>query len=251
MQTWVLLRGLGRGAAHWSGFAQCLAATLDARVIALDLPGNGALHQQRSPVSIDAMVTSCRQQLAARGVHGPVGLLAISLGGMVATAWATRWPQEIRALVLINTSMRPFSAPWQRLRPAALWHLLRAGVHPPGSHQREQQILALTAHAPRPGVLAHWMTEGQLHPVSRANSLRQLLGAACFRAPARAPQVPLLVLASTLDRLASVQCSRALAAHWGAPLREHPTAGHDLSLDDGPWVSAELRAWLALGHSWE
>ncbi|RYY52271.1 MAG: alpha/beta hydrolase, partial [Comamonadaceae bacterium] len=57
MTTWVLLRGLTREAGHWGAFPDLLRAQLQSgtRVIALDLPGNGALHAQRSPARIEEL----------------------------------------------------------------------------------------------------------------------------------------------------------------------------------------------------
>jgi pimeloyl-ACP methyl ester carboxylesterase len=56
--------------------------------------------------------------------------------------------------------------------------------------------------------------------------------------------VPVLVLASAGDRLVDPGCSRSLAKAWKLPIAVHPTAGHDLALDDGPWVAAEVKRWL-------
>ena len=77
-----------------------------------------------------------------------------------------------------------------------------------------------------------------------ANALRQLLAAARFRAPARAPQRPVLVLTSRGDRLVHTSCSEALARAWGSPLARHPGAGHDLPLDAPDWVVAQVRQWV-------
>jgi pimeloyl-ACP methyl ester carboxylesterase len=83
-------------------------------------------------------------------------------------------------------------------------------------------------------------------PISRANALRQLLSAARFHAPALAPEVPLLVLASRQDALVDPRCSRRVAELWRADFAEHPTAGHDLPLDDGPWVAQQISRWMSL-----
>jgi hypothetical protein len=32
---------------------------------------------------------------------------------------------------------------------------------------------------------------------------------------------------------------------WGAPLRLHTQAGHDLPLDDGAWVARAVGEWLS------
>mgnify|MGYP006213324299 FL=1 len=80
-------------------------------------------------------------------------------------------------------------------------------------------------------------------PVSGRNALRQLLAAARYRAPATAPQPPLLLLASRHDQLVASRCSQALAAAWNLPLVMHPFAGHDLPLDDPAWVVEQVRQW--------
>jgi hypothetical protein len=40
----------------------------------------------------------------------------------------------------------------------------------------------------------------------------------------------------------------ALAGAWGAALRVHPTAGHDLPLDDGGWVAEQISTWWLSVH---
>lgn len=253
--TWLLLRGLTRETAHWGGFVAALEQALPpARVLALDLPGNGSLHALRSPADIAAMVAWCRAELARRGVPGPVHVLAMSLGAMVAAEWADQAPQELAGCVLINTSLRPFSPFYQRLRPRNYPRLLRLmlGAAPA---RWERTILEMTSNraAALADVLPAWVAARAQHPVSGANALRQLLAAMRYRARRQAPAVPLLLLGSEQDRLVDVRCTLALARHWGSALRLHPWAGHDLPLDDPAWVLAQLRGWLgrARGQSVE
>jgi predicted alpha/beta hydrolase family esterase len=52
------------------------------------------------------------------------------------------------------------------------------------------------------------------------------------------------LLAARQDRLVSVKCSLKLAQGWGCEIRLHPTAGHDIPLDDGIWVTQQVRDWL-------
>ncbi|KAI1691128.1 zinc carboxypeptidase domain-containing protein [Ditylenchus destructor] len=128
-QTWVLLRGLTRESAHWGDFPARLLRALRiqqprARLELLDLPGNGDKHRQSSPTHVEDMMEDCRAELRRRGVPPPYQLLAMSLGAMVASEWAARYPGELSAIVLINTSLRPFSAFFRRLRPSNYWSLL-------------------------------------------------------------------------------------------------------------------------------
>jgi pimeloyl-ACP methyl ester carboxylesterase len=247
---WVLLRGLTRETRHWGDFpAQLRAVQPGAPIIALDLPGNGALHAQRSPASVPAMAAHCRAALQTLDVAPPYRVLAMSLGAMVAVAWAQAQPRELAAAVLINTSLRPFGAFHQRLRPSRYATLLRLALSDPGAAEWERSILALTSRrrfgtAERDALLGAWTEWRRECPVSRANALRQLLAAARFRAPPPRPPVPLLVLASTRDALVDPQCSRRLAQAWALPIAEHPTAGHDLPLDDGAWVARQVERWV-------
>ena len=74
----------------------------------------------------------------------------MSLGGMVAVDWARRHPDELAACVLVNTSLRPFSPWYRRLRPAnypALLGFLRPWL---SDRQREQTILRITSRHPPP-----------------------------------------------------------------------------------------------------
>ena len=245
MNTWIFLRGLTRESRHWGDFVAQFQQTLpDSQVVALDLPGNGQLNQQRSPLRVQDMVAYCRAELALRNIAPPYHVLAMSLGAMVAVAWGHVHPQEVAANVLINTSMRPFSPFYQRLRPAnyaALLKLALLGATPEGW---ERTILHITSNRAIEEVLPLWLALHLERPVSRANALRQLVAAARFRASAVKPLAPTLVLASEQDHLVSVECSKALARHLECGLRLHSSAGHDLPLDDGPWVAAQVRQWL-------
>lgn len=75
------------------------------RVVCVDLPGHG-----RSPVLPDVTTLSqyaeeVRLVLDALGVDH-AALVGLSLGGMVAQAFALDWPERTRALVLAHTSAR-------------------------------------------------------------------------------------------------------------------------------------------------
>jgi pimeloyl-ACP methyl ester carboxylesterase len=245
MSTWLLLRGLTREAGHWGEFPRRLGERLpEARVVALDLPGNGRLYRQQSPRRVEAMAEACRAEFAARGIEGPYHLLAMSLGAMVAVAWAGAHPAELAGCVLINASFGGLSPFHRRLRPASYPSL--AGVLAGrDARAREAAILRLTSRLADPAVVEDWVALRGAHPVSRANALRQLAAAARFRLPVAAPAVPMLVLCGAADALVDPRCSAALAARWRLPLAEHPAAGHDLPLDDGRWVAARIADWFA------
>ena len=170
----------------------------------------------------------------------------MSLGALIASEWAARYPQEIERCVLINTSLRGFNPFYQRLRPRNYPSLLRMALFP-SDRRWERTVLNMTSTRRDPEIVEHWMALRAEHRVSAANALRQLLAAGRYRAPLARPAAPLLLLSSTNDRLVNMACSRVIAEYWGAPLIEHPTAGHDLPLDDADWVIEQVRCWLTTG----
>ena len=246
--SWVLLRGLTREARHWDGFADQLAAHVgQGKVTALDLPGNGVFYQQPSPTSVSAMVDFARQQLLAQGVKPPYNLLAMSLGGMVATGWAQRYPLEVCRLVLINTSMQPFSRMTERLRPSNWPQLGLLAARWSDTDYAERTIHKLTCNqtAQQAEDLAQWRQIRKSAPVSSQNALRQLLAAARFSCASAAPPCPVLVLSSGADHLVNPVCSTQLAQAWQAEHRSHSWAGHDLPHDDAQWLVEQVAGWLA------
>jgi len=221
MTTWILLRGLTRETRHWGSFPRELAAEFPGdRVLPLELPGNGELNNLASPWSVPAMAAFCRERAQAH-------------------------PGEIAGCVLINTSFGAFSPVQRRLRPRA-WPALLEILLDRTAEGRERRVLGLTSARPgaHPQAVQDWTAIRRARPVRAGNAFRQLLAAARFRAPARAP-APALVLAGARDGLVDPRCSAEIARRWGCPLAVHPDAGHDLPLDDGAWVAREIRRWLA------
>ena len=99
----VLVHGLGSTSEHWLGTARELARSH--RVTLVDLPGHGASDMPR-PFSLEQAVTSLDDALLAAG-GPPVVLVGHSLGGLVCAAEAIAHPERVRALVLVETALRP------------------------------------------------------------------------------------------------------------------------------------------------
>ncbi len=245
--SWILLRGLTREARHWGAFTSLLAERSGEEVLTLDLPGSGEFAGLPSPASVPGIVDFLRAQVQAKKLQGPHRLLALSLGGMVATGWAQRYPAEVERLVLINTSMRPFSSITQRLRPANWPQLALLAARWPDADYAESVVHDLTCNvsAARDADIAEWLQIRKSAPVMPANAARQLLAAASFSCAEATPRCPALVLSSAGDRLVNPVCSTRLAAAWQARHAQHPWAGHDLPHDDGEWVCSQLGDWLA------
>jgi pimeloyl-ACP methyl ester carboxylesterase len=247
MSTWVFLRGLTRDKRHWGDFPSVFKRYMtDANVVCVDLRGNGELHCMDSATRIEDMLSQCRETLAARGYAPPYRVLALSMGAMIATAWCEHYPEEVQGCVLINTSLRALNPFYLRLRAGAWLELLRFIYASMNPYEQEKIIFHLTSsHGDFQNLYAsRWANYREQYPVSMLNAMRQLLAAARYYPSRARPQIPLLLLAAAKDRLVHPDCSRQLAEIWQAPLHVHPTAGHDLPLDDGLWIARKVRAWL-------
>ena len=99
----VLVHGLGSTREHWLATARLLSH--DHRVTLTDLPGHGET-EMPEPFSLEQAVASLDATLAAQGSE-PVVLVGHSLGGLVCAAEAAAHPQRVRALVLVETALRP------------------------------------------------------------------------------------------------------------------------------------------------
>lgn len=245
--TWVFLRGLARQHRHWEDFPeQFRAAFPDSTVLLLDTPGNGDLCHRPSPTSISGMVASLRKQLAAHHVQRPVNLLAISMGAMIAIEWMEQHPEEIERAVLINTSLRSMSPFSDRLRKETWPTILKDLLLERDPLIREQHVLAMSCNllANRDALARKWAEYDRQHPTSRVNAVRQLVAGGLYHAPAARPHEHVLLLQSLGDKLVNPVCTTRMAERWRWPLMTHPTAGHDLTLDDGDWVIGCLRKWM-------
>ena len=121
--------------------------------------------------------------------NGRVHLLAISLGAMLAADWAAQYPHEVASVTLINSSAKPLSPFYRRLRWRNYPAILRSIAA--GAAEREQTILQLTSARPaeHTDIVASWQLWQQQRPVSKLNALRQLWAASRF-AVTPAPQCP-------------------------------------------------------------
>jgi pimeloyl-ACP methyl ester carboxylesterase len=244
---WIFLRGLSRDARHWDGLPERFAQRLSVSVSCIDLPGNGARAGERSPTTMAGFVEAGRAQIRTVDAPPPFGFVALSLGAMVAVEWARLHPDEVGACVLMNTSARSGGAWHQRFRPAS-YRAMATALLTSDPQRRERAILQATsrAHAPDSpvgeGIVSRWAAWYREAPVTRGNALRQLLAASRF-SPPRNALAPTLLLASRRDALVDVRCSEWLARRWQCELQTHPTAGHDLPLDDPQWVVERIAAW--------
>jgi pimeloyl-[acyl-carrier protein] methyl ester esterase len=252
---WLLMRGLVRESRHWLDFPTYFTSHVrspDERpteVVLLDLPGFGTENDGAVPDTIGGFVDDCRRRLRERvGADEKLGLLAVSLGGMVALHWLARYPEDFRCGVVINSSLGDISPVWQRMRPSNWPAVLRAPFLSPLA--RERLLLSRTRHQGDLEADARRYAEiATQTPPKRAHAVAQLRAAIRAKSP-ESIAVPTWVLASVGDDLVSWRCSQAIADRLSLPLKLHSAegelaAGHDLPLDQPAWVCEQVNELTA------
>lgn len=263
----VLLRGLGRESAHWLDFPQKLKKHLDKQfdkqfdkqnfeisVLCVDLPGTGEYLAMQSPASVSEIADFVRSEVEYALVHklnsfkdANIIALAPSFGAMVAMDWIKRYPKDVSAAIFVNTSFRAWSSIFERLKPQALvrfGHILSKQSDP---FLRELEVLKMVSNR-EDLYVEHARSWGEVYrkrPMTTENTLRQLLAAMQYSPDLQKPSIPICILNSEKDHMVHPNCSLVIAEKWKCDLKRHPTAGHDLVLDDPEWVIGQVKEFLS------
>lgn len=226
----VLVHGLGSRAEHWLPMARDLAR--DHRVILAELPGHG-IAGMAHPLTLSSAALALDREIADECV-GPVVLVGHSVGGLVALAEALRAPERVRALVLVETAIRPQTTPRERAGLLAALEkdyrgTLREAYVPFGRDSAQGAALFADAARLDSTVVKEWIRLAVTEDLS--DEIARL-------------QVPLLVVLSSrswADSESWRDCAAALGyarAPGAVPVRIERT-GHFVMLDR-PRVLADL-----------
>lgn len=244
---WILLRGLAREKLHSDLFIQKLQkADPESEVIGIDLPGAGEYNRLSSPLSMTGIAEFIHSHLPKDRTKKR-NLVAISLGGMAAMELVRIHPTSVDTVTLINSSFKNLNALFERLQPEAVWRILRAAIAPTIESREEEVLKMVSNSANRTQMVVKWSEIARTRPVSPGNFVKQLIAAATYDLPSQKPEVPIFLLTSDGDRMVSSACSKKLAEHWQLPLAIHPTAGHELYIDDPEWVIEKLFLFCGRG----
>jgi len=237
----LLLHGLGANGASW-GLQLPALSRAGFRPLAPDAPGFGGSPYDGRGWSIRRVAGQMAGWLEELGT-GPVHLVGLSMGGVIAQQLALDYPQMIRKLVLAST----FSA----LRPDDLsgwaYFLRRAGaVLTLGMKAQAQVVARRVFPAPQDQPLREMFLEVVSHADARAYR-RAMLSLGLFDSSKRLGQIqaPALVVTGAQDSTVSPARQRRLADGIpGARQVVIPQAGHAVSVDQPERFNRELLAFL-------
>jgi len=109
---------------------QKMAAPLeeDNRVVFLDRAGYGVSDDYRGEMTAEHVVEHYRTALQNAGIQAPYVLMPHSMGGVYATYWASQYPDEIEAVMIIDGSeAQPFDLEKDALDLGIIKWMRRAG----------------------------------------------------------------------------------------------------------------------------
>jgi pimeloyl-ACP methyl ester carboxylesterase len=247
VENWLLLRGLAREERHWGPFPQMLEEQVPTlKTHFLELPGVGKKANQEAFSNIEDYTNQLRDEWLdlKKQYPGKWGVMAISMGGMIGMDWCQRFPHDMEALILINSSAGNLSPPHHRFSPSATGTVLKLFFRE-DYEEREEAILSLTTNILKitPEIIQKNASYSKDSPISRSSFLKQMYAASRFKVP-KELKARLLILAAKKDKLASYKCSQAIARHFDEKLYLHNEAGHDLPLDDPQWIIDHIKKFL-------
>ena len=247
----ILLRGLSRQSGHWGDFSVQLAAQPGITgVFPLDLPGFGVCSDIDFPESMPLVMAHLNKEKKNLRLLGRCCLVGLSMGGMIALEWIRNNPEDFCGVSVINSSFSDLSGLPNRLKISAAAIILQA-LFSRSVKKRETRILNLTSnnYQIRKSIEANrleslqivkkWVELNTEYPLRKKNIFRQLQMSGRIQSP-QSVSCPILVMAAKKDRMVNYSCSLKIAQKYRVDLHLHPSAGHDLPLDDPKWVIARL-----------
>lgn len=247
MNNVILLRGLVREKRHWGDFPKKLEQFLDGgKAIPLDLPGVGQKNDFPAPLNISDYVRELKPELDSlkRNYSGPWSIIGISMGGMIALEWLALFPEDFKTGIIVNSSSSDQVSVLKRMSLETIQMIAKLFLKN-DLKEREKAILNMTTNMTEINdqLFDSWTQIAKDAPIKRETFIRQILAASRFKSPLSISK-PLLFIAAKNDRLAASFNSEKLAKKYSSSFLIHANAGHDLSLDDGPWLIEKTIEWL-------
>ncbi|MBX3006160.1 MAG: alpha/beta fold hydrolase [Anaerolineales bacterium] len=126
----LLIHGFPFTSRMWRPQLSGLAAS--GHILAPDLPGFGRTPAAPPPHSVERLAAACLDAVTALGIHEPVVLGGLSMGGYIALAAARHFPERLRGLMLLSTRAGADSAEAKANRDKSIATAQAEGPAPAG-----------------------------------------------------------------------------------------------------------------------
>lgn len=240
----VLLHGFPLGRAMWKDQVNGVGSIY--RVIAPDLRGHGDSPAPEGDYTIDEMADDVVELLDTLSLDTPVVLGGLSMGGYVALSILARYPERVRALMLMDTRAQADPPEVAAGRRDLMRKVLAAGDASPAVESLMPRLFAKSTLETRP---------------ERVTPLRELMGRNTARGIAGALQamavrpdrrdilgsirVPTLVMVGEDDAITPLSEAQAMAdAIPGARVEVIPGAGHLAPCENPAVANAAILRFL-------
>ncbi len=240
----VLLHGFPMDRTMWSFQRSSVGAIY--RLITPDLRGHGHSAAPDGVYAIDDMADDVIETLDALQLTEPVALGGLSMGGYVALSIAERYPERLKALLLLNTRATADSPEAAGKRQEQADQIEATGTIEPVIAAMLLKLFAESTVEGHPDLVK------RLHSQMSRTPARAVVGA--LRGMATRPDrsaflsqitIPTLVIAGLADAIVPIADARAMAA---AITQSHfiaiPHAGHLSPLENHQAVDAAILGFL-------
>ncbi len=238
----LLLNGIGLDLSAWGPIADALAR--ERRLVLVDARGSGRSGRAPEPCTTARLAADALALLEHLAL-GPVDVLGLSLGGLVAQELALAAPRAVRSLVLAATAAR---LPGRSRRALDAWRRLVLTAADPDAFRREQLAWVLGAATLESDTAVDGIAKALAGapPPSPQGFSAQANACIAHDARDRAGHIraPALVLAGGDDALVPPSATEALAKLLPRARFEAHPGGHAFLLESAEAVGAAVLAFL-------
>ncbi|SFF96139.1 Pimeloyl-ACP methyl ester carboxylesterase [Halopelagius inordinatus] len=231
-----------------SAATQQLRAFSDAyTAIAYDVRGHGdTANPQHAPYSIDLLAEDLRAFITEMGLECPV-LCGVSMGGMIAQVYASRYPDELSGLVLADTFSPEFLGRRDRIERSSLVNAVAGLVRLVGYNRAKGLVLWVGRTLER-NQTTSLRTDAfpDMATVDAVNALDAVADFHTTDIDLSSITVPTLILYGEHETALIGRHAPTLSARIpNSTVRQVPDAGHASPWDNPEFFESAIRAFLA------
>ena len=236
-----------RSKKHWGDFPFEVQSRLpSSKVISVELPGIGEESHVRPPFSLFGIAQLVHEKVSLEAPGGRVGILGVSLGGMVALELMGAFPKFYKKAMLVNSSST-LSPKTKRLR-WQVWKDVLAVALEANKVRREHKVIPHLVNSAegQKKMAESWekvAKEFQYHPLTPIAQLRAASGFLPSESLKESKEI--LLIRSMGDLFVDPSCSELMSRRFSWEMHDHPWAGHDLAWDDPAWLLGEIESFFS------